>query len=67
MDCCLGAKVCHRSNSRDELRSYCGCRGMSHGPAYFGTKAVPGSEFLRLGFLVSILNLAVFLVVGPAW
>ena len=34
---------------------------------YFGQGYVPAPDFMRVGLLVSILNLAIFLTVGPTW
>lgn len=40
---------------------------MSHAPMYYGSGYVKGSEFLKLGLIVSFLNLGSFLIIGPAW
>lgn len=40
----------------------CDCR-----PMYFGAGYVPLPKWLGMGFAISVLNIAVFAVVGGAW
>lgn len=40
---------------------------MSHAPMYYGAGFVKGADYLKLGLLVSFLNLAVFVGIGSTW
>ncbi|CAD7695479.1 unnamed protein product [Ostreobium quekettii] len=51
------------SNIQGTLTQY----GMSHAPMYFGQDYVPLERWLLLGFLVSVVNITVWLTVGGFW
>ena len=48
---------------------YCGLTHYGNGPAsiYFGAGFVSQGTFWRLGFIVSVANVAIYLIVGTAW
>jgi len=48
---------------------YCGLTHYGNGPAtiYFGAGFMSQGTFWKLGFIVSVVNLFIWLTVGPAW
>ena len=48
---------------------YCGLTHYGNGPAsiYFGAGYLPQGTFWRLGFIVSLANVAIWFTIGPAW
>jgi DASS family divalent anion:Na+ symporter len=52
------------------LSSLCGCLtqyGIGSGPVMYGAGYVTQGEWWKAGFLMSLLYLAVWLVIGPLW
>jgi len=48
---------------------YCGLTHYGNGPAviYFGAGYMPQGTFWKLGFIVSLVNMAIYLTIGFAW
>jgi DASS family divalent anion:Na+ symporter len=48
---------------------YCGLTHYGNGPAsiYFGAGFMPQGTFWKLGFIVSVVNVTIWLTVGPVW
>lgn len=51
------------SNMMGTLTHY----GMSHGPMYYAEGFVPLKKWLSVGFLVSVVNITIWALVGGAW
>ncbi len=48
---------------------YCGLTHYGNGPAsiYFGSGYIPQGTFWKMGFIVSLVNMSIWLTVGPVW
>jgi DASS family divalent anion:Na+ symporter len=48
---------------------YCGLTHYGNGPAsiYFGAGFMTQATFWKLGFIISVVNVAIWLTIGPAW
>ncbi|HWQ62118.1 MAG TPA: anion permease [Negativicutes bacterium] len=48
---------------------YCGLTHYGNGPAsiYFGAGFLPQGTFWKLGFIVSLVNITIWLTIGPLW
>ena len=48
---------------------YCGLTHYGNGPAsiYFGSGYIPQGTFWKMGFIVSLVNVSIWLTVGPGW